>query len=389
MKKTALAILACSLSIGTFANSDPLASSQNVLSSATQTIQQQSKVCYESLVSGDFKVGEKVCNELQGKLTTEENSIEQLKAQMVVSIYLSVTNKTEDAARDLRKALKSFTLESLDADTVRAEAYNVLGNIYTKRKEMKNAGEAIVNAIELADKIGNKSAVLENLSSLTSLQAAKGDKVRALDYAKRTVEYGSRLNTGELNNSDQVLFTIHRTLAMAYAANKMYVEALASALKAEEYAKVAFAGAEKSNPLVGIKSDIAAIYTANGQFSEAIPYAEETMKVMGDQSIPLTTEIALSFVNLIQTYVLAERYEEAEAKADQHAHRLYSLPDVAEKVRVLGATGVFYMKNTKKKDVAKKLITTAAITSSKVFGDDAATTVELAEMSESPELDRE
>lgn len=339
------------------------------------------KRCYAAMLSSNEQKRQQFCDELKEyakPLST--NKIAYLRSQIVLSISSSLTGKPEEASTNLSKAIKSFSLKSKEADMLRSEAYNVLGNIYMTRRQPKNAEDAIINSIKFADKTRNKGAVINAMSSLVGLYSSNGKQNKALEYAIKTVQAAEKAKKTDIDNYDQVMFGITRTLAMAYSLNRRIDKAIVTALKAEELAKSAFGENDTTNPSFGIKSDIASYYLSNNQYDKALPYAEAAIKTVDHWSGNLPSEFAFSFTNMLQIYILTDKISDAESLAIKFGDRIDNMPDSPQKVRALGSLGLFYKAHTTQSDIARKKLVEATLVAERLFGRDSTTTNELAEL---------
>jgi tetratricopeptide (TPR) repeat protein len=329
------------------------------------------------------------CVKLQELVKTEKKgSIDYLRAQTSLSVYLTVKNETRNAANSLLNAIKSVKANDLNANTYKLKAYTILGNIYEVRKEWDDASKAISKSIEIADKIGNKTSVIDGIISMASIRNSMGDHKRSLIYAKKTLEYANNLGESRVVNWPQVQFAINRMIAIAYTSNRDLDNGLKHALVAYDYAKVSYKSDPLAMPLIGINSDIAAIYSKKGEFSKALPYAEAAVSALEIEAIPVTKEVTFAFMNLIKAYTMLDKITEAKVFVGKYGFRFEDIPDSPDKVQVLGTIGMFYMKNTTNKEIAKHYLVNATLASINVFGKDALTTNEMASAADSPELDK-
>jgi tetratricopeptide (TPR) repeat protein len=368
-----------------------LASSPLTLVYASETapidVSKLSNICYSSIVANDLSLANSSCEELQKSFhTIEDFSILKLKAATTLGAYLAVNKKTTEAAKLISKHLDSLTEISYNSDAAKIHALNFLGTIYINQKDWKNAGDSLSKAIQIADKLGDRSGVIENLTSLATLKSAMGDHRRALNYAKKTVDYASSFSEADINNRDQVLFSSNRVLAMAYASNNMPDDALKTAITASQYATIAFADKPAAAPLLSINADIASLYISQEKFEEAIPYATKAISSLSDTTVPVSSDVAAALVNLIKIYTHTDRQLQARTLADTYVYRIDAMPESPEKVRALGSLGAYYMRSTNEKPRAKALLMKSAMISYKIFGD-SPTTNQLAELAESSELD--
>jgi tetratricopeptide (TPR) repeat protein len=368
-----------------------LASSQltMVCAAEAQTIDaaKLSNICYSSIVTNDFSLANSSCEELKKHFhTIEDFSVLKLKAATTLGAYLAVNKKPTEAVQLISKHLDSLNEISYNSDAAKIHALNFLGTIYISQKDWKKAGESISKAIEIANELGDKTSLIENLTSLSTLKSAMGDHSRALSYAKKTVDFALSFPQADINNRDQVLFSLNRVLAMAYASNNMPDQALKSAIAASEYAAIAFADKPSAAPLLSINADIAALYVSQEKFEEAIPYANKAISSLSDTTVPVSGDVAGALVNLIKIYTHTDRELQARTLADTYIYRIDEMSEIPEKVRALGSLGAYYMRSTNEKPRAKALLMKSAMISYKIFGD-SPTTNQLAELAESSELD--
>jgi tetratricopeptide (TPR) repeat protein len=356
--------------------------------SAEYNLQHLSKGCYESIISNDSLKSKELCELLRTQFThAKDQTISRLNAANSLGTYIALSNGTESALKLLSTELQSFKVSGLEADAARIQTLNLLGTMYISRKEWKNAGDSLALAITLADKIGDYTGVLENLTSLANLKALMGDKTRSLDYARKTVEYANSLSSKDIENFNQLMYSANRMLSMAYVLNNMSESALDAALIANQYADKAFSSNPNSAPILAINSDIASLMIGIGKFEEAIPFAIKASSSLDDPNTPVSGDSSSAMISLLTIYTNLDQVEKAKNIADSYTLRIENMPDNKDKIRALGSLGTFYMKNTNERSIARSLLVKAALLSYKLFGD-TPTTNQLAELSESQELDQ-
>jgi serine phosphatase RsbU (regulator of sigma subunit) len=246
-------------------------------------------------------------NETEKKIANDLNKLIS-KSYIQLGAFNNVQANYSQALDFNNKALEIWNV--LEKDTV-LNPYNVvmerkslimsnIGLTYSNLANYAKAMEYLFQALDLAEKLGDKSAISGRLTNIGNVYHYQKEHTKALSYHLRA------LNISEEQKNNVQIATCLSNVGIAYCKLKDYSKAIEHHLRALEIDSEL----DKKNDIARHYINIASVYYYQHNFEKTLEYdtkALETYKQIGNRN-----GVAMALGNIGSAYIKLKKYNLAE-----------------------------------------------------------------------------